>query len=306
MKSDLLNMMGRSYQGLGLFDVAAATLESALVTSRRTGSDVRIARDLMWLGNLASDREDFAAAESLSRSALASQRRSVPAGSPELMAQLIFLAEVLRKTGRLDEAESLVQEALAIARRQRPEVPLRVALMLNDLGHVLRDRGDFAGAATRYREALELRRAVLGPDHADVANLEINLARVRHRLGDTTAATAMRNAIAVKRRAFGDRHPEVAWDRAELAEVLEGQGELVEAESLYLAALEVQRRALRPGHTRTAVTLLGLGRVALARGDSASARDRIAESLTMLRGADWPEQRRIQEGERILASLGPP
>jgi serine/threonine-protein kinase len=178
--------------------------------------------------------------------------------------------------------------------------------MLNDLGHVLRDRGDFAGAATRYREALELRRAVLGPDHADVANLEINLARVRHRLGDTTAATAMRNAIAVKRRAFGDRHPEVAWDRAELAEVLEGQGELVEAESLYLAALEVQRRALRPGHTRTAVTLLGLGRVALARGDSASARDRIAESLTMLRGADWPEQRRIQEGERILASLGPP
>ena len=303
MKADLLNMIGRSYQGLGLFDQAEATLESALVASRRTGSDFRIARDMMWLGSLASDQEDFAAAESLSRSALARQRRAVPEGSPELMSQLIYLAEVLRKTGRLDEAESLVREAVAIARRQRPEAPLRLALMLNDLGHVLRDRGDHSGAMARYREALKLRRAALGRDHPDVANLELNLARVLHLSGDTAAADLMRHAIQVKRGAFGDDHPEIAWDRAELAAVLEDRGAWAEAESLYRAALTVQRRALPPGHTRTATTLLGLGRVLLARGDRAGARPLMEEALGMYQRAAWRNQGRIEEAKALLASM---
>jgi hypothetical protein len=47
----------------------------------------------------------------------------------------------------------------------------QVVFALSNLGRLLRERGRFDEAEPLFRESLELRRRVLGEEHADVARL---------------------------------------------------------------------------------------------------------------------------------------
>jgi serine/threonine-protein kinase len=302
-QADLLSVIGRSYWGLGLYAQAKHALDSALEATRRAGgNESKLARDQMYLAGAALDHEDYTVAESLARTALASQRRQVGPGSPDLTSHFLILGYVLLETGRPAEAEAVFREALGIERAQQPVAPLRLALTLHDLAHALRAQGDLATAETLYREALALRRDALGNDHPDVANLWANIARTRHALGDTAAPTLMRQALNVKRRAFGDRHPEIADDQAILAGMLADGGDFAAAESLYHAALAVQRQALPARHSLTAMTLLGLGRAILARGDVAAAGPILEEAVSMLRVVRPFDHRQIAQAESVLAA----
>ena len=111
----------------------------------------------------------------------------------------------------------------------------------------------------------------------------------------------LRQAIAVKRKALGDRDPEVAEDQVVLADMLADRGDFVVAESLYRAALVIQRETLRVQNRFTPRTLLGLGRSLLARGDREAAEQFLREAVAMLRAVRQFDTPRIAEAESALA-----
>ena len=301
VRAHLLGVMGEAYWGLGLFDKSRRVLDSAIaVRLRASDGKADVAMTQTFLAQVVLEQEDFPAAESLARAALATRRRHFPDGDTELTTPLVVLGDVLRLIGRPKEAEPFLLEAVSIQRAQRPILPLRLALTVNKLGHVHLARGEYAAAESLYREALALRRSALPENHPDVALMYVNLGLALHGRGDTAAEGLVRRGLEAKLRVFGDAHPEVALDRMSLGDILIDAGQLAAAESLFVHALAAQRQVFGPSHQRIARSLIGLARIDLERGNGPSAERRMRQALLIWRRLLPDSDPRVAETQALL------
>ena len=85
--------------------------------------------------------------------------------------------------GRFDEAQALLEEALGIYGRLLGDKHFETAKAREALGAVHFYRGDFEAALAAYNRSRVGVVAYYGPDHEDVANLDINIAGVLIELG---------------------------------------------------------------------------------------------------------------------------
>lgn len=102
-------------------DVSVATsdrlLADRLAAAAFTSGDIGEYEALMRVGNNANQAEDYAAAVTAYRAALALQQKSLGADNPNTVAPMVDLALNLSDQGRYDQADALFAEARALAPR---------------------------------------------------------------------------------------------------------------------------------------------------------------------------------------------
>jgi predicted ATPase/Tfp pilus assembly protein PilF len=289
------------------------------------GLDAR-ARRRQRAGELEAAQHDFDRALSHARAA----------GRSELeAAALLGLGVLHHELRELDRAQSLYEQALSLSRAAKDAVGEGRAI--GNIGAALHDRGDFEGARANYVDALA-RLSKTGQTRLEGITLS-NLGILDQEEGEFDAARSRFERAQELLRASGDRRLEAicVGDRASLHQEM---GELTEARRLHERSLAVLRefgdvrgeglclarlgavlaasgelgaaaRALSeaeesftPGDA-TSLGVVGLNRafLALARGDAAGARARVAAALARGPRGEPPLVERSDDARRSVRTL---
>ncbi len=317
---------------LGQFEEARADAERHLEMASRVG-DVQ--------GQIQAERFVIASLTRLGRNEEAQARipamleRAEQSGDPHLEAQALGAASfAIVSRGRYEEARAYVERGLEVARsigfrRGEAVATGNLGMVLWGLGYLdeareqieqwrrltqeIGDRGGEAAAIGNLAQVL----IALGRYQEAEANVEHKLAIARE-IGDRVtegrangsmgeiehargrfaeAQTAMRVQLAIARE-IGEGKQE-ANALTQLADVALDRGDLGEAQRLHQEALVI-RRGMADAYTTA--PLIGLARVALARGDAETALPMIEESLALAREHDRPATILVATMLRIVAS----
>jgi len=220
VQGQLIHVMGRTYEGLGLHARAQTLFERAL--------DI--------------------------------QQQAVGPENPATLKTMRELGWTLTEIGRHSEAEKLLRQALEIQRRRLGPKHLDTLATMNALGWTLTREGRFAEAEVLLANTLDFDRHVLGPEDPEtlrvMGNLAINASEEGHL---AQAENLQRQVLEIQRRVLGSEHPSVLVSMNNLAGTLTDEGRYSEAETLYRELHELQSRILGPNHTATLMTTRNLG-----------------------------------------------
>jgi tetratricopeptide (TPR) repeat protein len=298
LKAEMLTVIGRVYQRLGLHDKAAPLLHEALSIERRPGAgeSARLAQTLNDLGVLSRERRDLKASTALLEESLAMRRRLLGNEHKDVAVTLVELGRTYVDSGSPGRAEPLYREALATRRRIFGEIHRETATSKASLALMLLNRGDLAEAERLLSEAHDTNRQVLPEDHPNVAAGWNNLGLVFLEKGDFVAAEPMlRRAMEIRRKQFGERHPSRASGMSNLAVSLREQGRYDEAATLLTDAIAFTRDGLGENDPTLGRLYYQLGRVYMARRDWVAAE-------AMLRDALQRQQRSPAQDWRVAAT----
>jgi serine/threonine protein kinase len=280
-QAQLMDVMGKVYQSLGLYIRARPLLEQAVEIERRV-LGLRNPETLRSMNDLASllDAEGhYAEAEKLERQTLDMRRQVLGREHPETLTSMRQFAWALGQEGQYAEAEKIARETLEIQRRVLgPEHP-DTLVTISTLAALLTNEGRYAESEGLQREELEIQRRVLGPEHPDTLATTNDLGWNLQQEGRYAEAEKFdRGAVDIERRVLGPEHPETLRTNINLALTLSGEGHYAEAEEIDREVLNISRRVLGPEHPDTARTAYNLGCLAALQG-------RRNEALSLLRGA---------------------
>mgnify|MGYP002777196001 CR=1 FL=1 len=243
----------------------------------------------------------------------------------------------LRSAGREYQsflAKALLQQALSMSAHAPPDEVIAInqeALKLMDVspGDWRRDRisaytnlirnwniqGRYRDALRVAEEVLDLRRSLVGSEHADLAMDLHNLALTHAYLEEwSVGANYSEQSLAMLRKLLGDEHPRLIVVRTGLAYSLTYLGRYREAAAEYDWIDAMQARTLGPSHAQRATTLLGRANLHVEQGQYAEAEQLLLQAHLLLADADsaqlagvefhlgriWVRQGRLQEAERML------
>jgi hypothetical protein len=271
VRADLLGVIGRSYDGLGLYGEASRVLGTAVALRKRMHESGQALADDE--AELAADLHESGAdtngsGESVAEEAIRTARQRLRPDDPALARILTLTAHVIDESGHPARAESLMVESIAILQRRLPPDRLALSDAIRMLGRHRWARLELASAETLYAQALALRRDTLGAGHPDVGDLEARLGDVLAQEGKPEAERYLREGIAIKQRALGADHPAALENLYDLAHFLAKRGEYAQAESLLTLEVNGSRRAGPDAEQLTAEALGGLASVALMKGDT--------------------------------------
>jgi serine/threonine protein kinase/Tfp pilus assembly protein PilF len=305
LQAEMLTLIGRTYQRLGVYDKAQPLLEKGLAIGRRffgEGNE-RVAQSLNDLGVLLREKGDSAAAAPMLEEALAKRRRVLGPEHKDVAVTLVELGRVYSDQGDDRRAEPLYRESLAIRRKVLGEEDHETAVSEAGLATLLWHRGDLAGAEPLFRRVLATFRKVRPPDHPDVGIALNNLALVVADKGQyAEAETLLRQSLAIGRKALGEKNPGNVGKLNNLSNALREQGKYDEAASFLREALEIAVPALGEDHPLVATCKISLARLYLARKEAAPAEPLLRQALRIRRRAyptgDW----RIAVAESLLGA----
>lgn len=304
VRAELTQSIAQVYLELSALDKAQALFEEANeLWKTLPDSDAARAQILERRAYIAEKRGNFERAEALANDAVAANRTLPKAAG--LAGSLVTLGRVMQRRGKLEEAENNFREALRRHREQDGDRHLSVARDLNHLGSVLMHRGDYRQAETAIREGLAIRRQVNGDVHTSLTDSLHNLAQVlnfqaRHQ----EALTVINEAIGIVETLTpdGDSGAFYLWNA--LADTYRKMGDLAGAERNFRKSLEVLRRYYDAEHPETAMVLAQLGRIALQRGDAATAEPLLREGIGIIErgnpGHPFLPDIRITHGQSLI------
>jgi len=294
LKAEMLTVIGRVYQRLGLHEKAKPLLHEALALERggNAGDTARLAQTLNDLGVLARQQGDVDGAAALLEESLAMRRRLFGSQHKDVAVTLVELGRVFVDRGLGDRAEPLYRESLDIRRKVFGEVHRETSTSKAALALVLLNRGDLDGAEPLLREALDTNRKVLPEDHPNVAAALNNLGLLFLEKGDFAAAEPLiRQSFAIRREQFGERHASNASSMSNLAVSLREQGRYDEAIALLNGAIAYTREGLGDNDASLGRLHYQLGLVFLARGEWTNAeillRDALSRQQQAATAQDW-------------------
>jgi serine/threonine protein kinase/Tfp pilus assembly protein PilF len=301
LKAQLLTVMGRVYQRLGVYEKAQALLEEAVAIGRARPESASLAASLSDLGVLYRARGDYSGAAPALEEALAMRRRLLGPEHRDVAETIAALAVVYRNLGDLTRAESLLRESLRIRRKVLGDESPDTGTSMNDLGLVLWDRGQLPEAALLFRQSLAILRKSFGEDNANTASVLDNLALVTEDLGDKVTAEALfREGLAIRRNVLDPKHTDIALSLNNLSHLLRESRRYDEAEAALREALEIARPALGPDHPILAAYMANLGSVLLAQRKAAMAEPLIRQALEIRRRKYRPGDWRTAASESLL------
>ena len=205
-----------------------------------------------------------AAADSLSRLALAVDRRLNGDRHPSVASDLMNLGQFARDLGRTAEAERHYREAYEIYRAWWGEEHFETASALSSLGGVLVDENKLDEARAALDRALAIRERIYGPDHPKVAltlNDVASLAESQERWDDAEAA--YRRQIAIYRKAYQDHHSLIGVTWANLGTMEFHRKRFAVAERCLREALKSYAGTLPADHLDVAIARFKLGHTLL-------------------------------------------
>jgi len=303
LQAEMLTVMGRSYQRLGLYDKARALLEKALALGRRSpgAENERVAQSLNELGVLLRAKGDLASAAPVLEEALAMRRKVLGREDKDVAVTLVELGRIYGDLENDERAEALFRESLAIRRKVLGEEDHETAVSSTDLAHVLRRRGDLAGAESLFRKSLPIFRKTRGEDHPHVATIVNNLGLIAADRGDYRESESLfREALAMRRRRLGDRHIDVASGLINLSRPLLEQGRYEEAASAIGEGLGIAQPALGNDHPLIALGKIYLARVHLARKEPSAAEALARDALRIRQRLFSPDDWRVAVPKSVL------
>jgi tetratricopeptide (TPR) repeat protein len=167
-------------------------------------------------------------------SAEAARTRTVQAYLGEMIGATDFI-----EAGRRLTTEAVLDRAVAGIGERFADEPLAEAAVRHLIGQSYASMSELEKAEQQLQLAFEIRREVLGPEHAET------LASA-HSIGETLRAgfrwdeaeAVLREVVNARARILGDDHPDTLWSMSVLARVLNVQKDLDEAAALARRAHE--------------------------------------------------------------------
>lgn len=262
LQSSLFSVVGRTYEGLGLWDEAETYLSRAVELERRVGGEgtLAVAGGLYDLGGMLTSAGRLERADSVLRRALALQSSLLGPRDPRTASTAARLAAARRALGDYEEAETLARRAVSVLRTAPDADREALGDALHTLGFVLRSRASLTEAEATYREALALRRELFDPVHPSVLQTMSNLALTLEARGEyEEAESLLTEALASRRQRLGEEHPGTLTSLNNLAYMLWRTGQYPRATELFEEAVEIGRKIYPEDNPTLAILLNNLG-----------------------------------------------
>ncbi len=279
----LRTVLGRSYQGLGKYDLAASEFGHALAIAQAEPrfDPLEVSLLLDELGNSQTYLAQYDHAEANYLRAI-ELRKAIGHPTPIVSQSLGSLGAVYHWSGRFEEGEQYFRQALAELATDPSDRTADTARMLGWLGVEL-------GVLGRSDESIEAHLAGIdaaidahGEMHTTVAAALNNLANAYEaaRLYED-ARDAHERSLAIKRALLREDHPDVAIGLNNLALVMIRQGDPKSAEPLLRDAIAMHLNGLGDTHPSTAVAHANLGQSLRDQGRFSEAKIAFEEAITI-------------------------
>ena len=211
-KGALLDALGRTYRGLGLYDRAVS-----LHTKARAVRETALGPD-----------------------------------HPDTLASRHNLATAYQEAGRMSEAIALHEGTLKLRESKLGPDHDHTLKSRNNLANAYWSAGRIAEAIALHEGTLKLRESKLGPDHPDTLNSRHNLALTYWSAGRIAEAIALHEAtLKLRESKLGPDHLDTLNSRHNLAVAYRSVGRIVEAIALHEATLKLREAKLGPDHPDT-------------------------------------------------------
>jgi predicted Ser/Thr protein kinase len=150
----------------------------------------------------------------------------------------------------------------------RPEVEAATRVAIGNAYVLLRKASE---AEPQFSKALQIRRRVLGPDHADTLEAMEMLSVALGTMGKLNEAEAVeRQILGIRLRVLGDEHPDTLASMFNLTFTLWKQGKLDEVERMARRCFQTQRRAMIGDSLETVVHQVHLSHRSLQKRHASS------------------------------------
>ncbi len=259
-----------------------------------TGAGIELMRDI---------RAKFA--EALTKSGVPDEERSKRAGA---------FARELTHVNATDVAADMIDRTILVPAIEAvdsefKDQPLLDSSLRQTLAELYRTLGRNDSAYSLQERALNVRRRVLGGEHADTLNAEWNLARILRSQGKLAEAEPYaREAMEKRRRVLGDDHPDTLASINTMATLLQDQGKLSAAEPYFREVVEKGRRVLGEENADTLNYIGHMGLLLDAQGKRKEAEPYLREAMEKsrrVRGEDDPNTvNAINNYGYLLVALG--
>jgi serine/threonine-protein kinase len=275
VQAELLSVMGRAHQNLGLLDESVALHERSVAMRREVYGDSspEVADGLASLANAHSENRDFARVLPVREEILAIRRTAHGPQSIEVADALRGVALTERELGLLDRAESRLRESMSIRERSGTTDESAAVDDMLGLAYLLRAQDRLDEAEALYEEAIPRYRALHGPRDPELAGYLNNLAYLHRVREDYTGAEPLyREAIELSTDLYGRGHPSTMMFASNLATVMERLGRYEEEYSLLRRNVDVALEQWPEGHWRIGSAWNSYGTTLLRTGRTADAR----------------------------------
>jgi serine/threonine-protein kinase len=206
--------------------------------------------------------------------------------------------------GRSHNVAEVLDHAAARVQAELGEQPEIEAAVRTSLGMTYLNLGVYDDADKQLRRALEVRRALHGQDHIDVATSMQNLSILLAAKGDLRGAEPLcRQALEIARRTSGEESLEVASILNTLGGLLLREGDLPGAEAANRESLEIRSGLLGEGHPDVAESLNDLAVVLGTKGDHRQAEALHRQALEITRKVRGPEHPEVAVALSNLAGM---
>ncbi len=254
IQAQLLNAIGQTYMGLGLYQKAITVLERARdLLHNELGEDNE--ETLTSTNNLAyaySSAGRLAEALPLYEQTLELLKAKLGPEHPHTLGSMNNLAGAYKSAGRLAEALPLLEQTLELKKAELGPSHPDTLLSMNNLASAYQSAGKLSEALPLYEQALELMKAKLGPEHPSTLTVITNLAGAYQAAGRLAEALPLlEQTLELTKAKLGPEHPGTLTVMANLAAAYLGASKWDQALPLYEQTLEVMQAKLGPQHPNT-------------------------------------------------------
>ncbi len=289
---DVLLQIASSRLAWGQLDEAEASLRKARDALARAGrdEDPRQIMAISFLGDIAYERGDFAAAEQHYLASIALSDNVLESDHPSAAITRSGLASVYKAQGRLEDAEPLSRQVLEMYRESMGPDHHYTFGAMDNLGAILSDQGRYGEAEPLILEALEARRAQFGDDHPAVGQSWQTLGVLAARRGDPEQAVEYtRKSVDVFRRPDGGLTVSAATSLANLGSLLLRLDRHEDAADAFGEVVDYERETLAPDHIYLVYDLNSYARALRQTGRLDDAQTASQEALAILERGDTPQ-----------------
>jgi eukaryotic-like serine/threonine-protein kinase len=302
----LLNALGQSYLGLGLYPKAEEAFSKArVVREAALGPDHPIT--LQSSSNLASAIRAagrLAEAITLYESTLKQQEPKFGIDHPDTLGSRNNLAAAYIDAGRLAEGITLFELTLKQRESKLGQDDPKTLSTRNNLGHAYWSAGRNAEAIPIFEATLKQLESKLGPTHPDTLQSRNNLASAYRQAGRVAEAIPIfESTLKQQESKLGPDHPNTLGSRYNLASAYSSAGRWVDAEPLFRDTLDRRRKREKPNSPLLAGDLANLGRNLLKQSKWSEAEPLLRESLAIRVQAIPDDYRRFNTASQLDGAL---
>jgi serine/threonine protein kinase/tetratricopeptide (TPR) repeat protein len=290
-KASLLEALGLTYYGLGLYDRAVETFgKSRALREEVLGPDhVDTVSSLVNIANASYAGRRFAEAIALHGEALRRREASLGPDHPDTLKCRNDLATAYSGVRRYAEAIAMHEGTLDILTAKLGQEHFYVLAARNNLAQAYTMTGRYAEAIPMLDGTLKLRERIQGPDHPETLTSRNGLAETFRQVGRVAEAIALHEVnVALLEKKLGHSHSYAGIGRTNLALAYESDGRWAKAEALWREAVAQPRKPGDSENRLHANMLAALGNNLLHQAKWAEAEKLLRECLA-IRAAKLPD-----------------